>query len=241
MRLLACLLLCFPLVSLAAGGGAHLDRANIVPDDRQSLQRGARLFANYCLSCHSASYMRYNRLSESLGLTEAQIVENLMPAGGKIGSVMKVAMSAEDAREWFGTVPPDLSVISRSRGVDWLYTYLRSFYVDESRAMGVNNVVFPDVGMPNVLWDLQGTQKAIYAKHDGDHGVVLEGLEITEPGQLTPREFDRAIRDLVNFLAFMGEPAKQERISLGIKVLLFLFFFLLVAYFLKKEYWKDVH
>ncbi len=233
----------FPGLVLAAGGGVHLDKANIDLHNKQSLQRGAKLFVNYCLSCHSAQFQRYNRMGQDIGLTEQQVIENLMFAGDKVGDTMTIAMSRKDGKAWFGAPPPDLSLVARSRGVDWLYTYLRTFYADESRPFGVNNVVFPSVGMPNVLWELQGIQKPVFktVEHDGESKEVLDRLEVVEPGTRTPAEFDKDIRDLVNFLAYVGEPAQLERKALGVKVILFLLVFLVVAYMLKKEYWKDIH
>jgi len=243
-QLFVLLLALAPAWVFAAGGhGIHLDKANIDPTNMQSLQRGARLFVNYCLSCHSASLMRYERMGKDLGISEELVSENLMFTGGKVGELMTVATSPADAKEWFGTVPPDLTVIARSRGVDWLYTYLRSFYRDDSRNVGVNNLAFPDVGMPHVMWELQGWQEPIITTikdHDGKEVKVVD-LELVEPGLMTPKEFDRAIRDLVNFLDYMGEPAKHDRRALGVKVLMFLFVFLVLAYLLKREYWKDVH
>jgi ubiquinol-cytochrome c reductase cytochrome c1 subunit len=243
-QLFVLLLALAPAWVFAAGGhGIHLDKANIDPTNTQSLQRGARLFVNYCLSCHSASLMRYERMGKDLGISEQLVSENLMFTGGKVGELMKVATAPADAKEWFGTVPPDLTVIARSRGVDWLYTYLRSFYRDDSRNVGVNNLAFPDVGMPHVMWELQGWQEPIITTikdHDGKEVKVVD-LELVEPGLMTPKEFDRAIRDLVNFLDYMGEPAKHDRRALGVKVLMFLFVFLVLAYLLKREYWKDVH
>ena len=242
-RLIPLLLVLFPALTMAAGTAVHLDQANIDPDNEQSLQRGARLFVNYCLSCHAAGLMRYERMGKDLGLPEPLVAENLMFTGGKVGDLMTVATDPEDAVEWFGTVPPDLSVIARSRGVDWLYTYLRSFYLDPSRVSGVNNLVFPDVGMPNVLWELQGWQKPVITTEkdpDGTEHKVIE-LELVEPGLMTPKEFDRAVRDLVNFLDYMAEPGKHDRQALGVKVILFLLVFLVVAYLMKKEFWKDVH
>jgi ubiquinol-cytochrome c reductase cytochrome c1 subunit len=241
-RLLPLLLIFVPALTLAAGG-VHLDKANIDPDNQQSLQRGARLFVNYCLSCHAAGLMRYERMGQALGISELEVAENLMFTGGKVGDLMTVATDPEDAVEWFGTVPPDLSVIARSRSVDWLYTYLRSFYLDPSRVTGVNNLVFPDVGMPDVLWELQGWQKPVITTvkdTDGTERKVIE-LELEEPGLMSPKEFDRAVRDLVNFLDYMAEPGKHDRQALGVKVILFLLVFLVVAYLMKKEFWKDVH
>jgi ubiquinol-cytochrome c reductase cytochrome c1 subunit len=242
-RFLLLLLTVIPALALATPGGVHIDKANIDPDNQQSLQRGARLFVNYCLSCHAAALMRYERMGKDLGIEEPLVAQNLMFTGGKVGDLMAVATNPEDAVEWFGTVPPDLSVIARSRGADWLYTYLRSFYLDSSRASGVNNLVFPDVGMPDVLWELQGWQKPVITTvrdPDGTERKVID-LELEHPGQLSPKEFDRAVRDLVNFLDYMAEPAKHERESLGVKVIMFLLVFLVLAYLLKKEYWKDVH
>jgi len=242
-RLLPLLLILVPVLTLAAEDGVHLDKANIDPDNQQSLQRGARLFVNYCLSCHAAGLMRYERMGQDLGISELQVAENLMFTGGKVGDLMTVATDPEDAVEWFGTVPPDLSVIARARGVDWLYTYLRSFYLDPSRVTGVNNLVFPDVGMPDVLWELQGWQKPVITTvkdTDGTEHKVID-LELVKPGLMSPKEFDRAVRDLVNFLDYMAEPGKHDRQALGVKVILFLLVFLVVAYLMKKEFWKDVH
>ena len=242
--LVIALLLLSPVPVLAAGGhGMVLDKANIDPTNKQSMQRGARIFVNYCLSCHSASLMRYERIAQDLGIDEKLVSENLIFTGGKLGELMTVATADDDAKEWFGTVPPDLTVIARARGVDWLYTYMRSFYRDDTRHIGVNNLVFPDVGMPNVLWELQGIQEPMITTvkgHDGSEQKVVE-LELVEPGLQTPKEFDRTVRDLVNFLDYMGEPAKYERRQLGTKVILFLFLFLVFAYLLKRDYWKDVH
>ena len=242
-RYLPLLLILVPALTLAAEDGVHLDKANIDPDNQQSLQRGARLFVNYCLSCHAAGLMRYERMGQDLGISEPLVAENLMFTGGKVGDLMTVATNPEDAVEWFGTVPPDLSVIARARGVDWLYTYLRSFYLDPSRVTGVNNLVFPDVGMPDVLWELQGWQKPVITTvkdTDGTEHKVID-LELVKPGLMTPKEFDRAVRDLVNFLDYMAEPGKHDRQALGVKVILFLLVFLVVAYLMKKEFWKDVH
>jgi ubiquinol-cytochrome c reductase cytochrome c1 subunit len=243
-KYLAIVLLAFaPAWVSAAGSGVILDEANIDPTNVQSLQRGARTFVNYCLSCHSASLMRYERMGNDLGIDEKLVSENLMFTGGKVGDLMTVATAPDDAKEWFGTVPPDLTVIARARGVDWLYSYMRSFYRDDARHIGTNNLVFPDVGMPNVLWELQGIQQAVLTTekdHDGTEHKVVK-LELVEPGTQTPKEFDRTVRDLVNFLDYMGEPAKYERRQLGTKVIIFLLVFLALAFLLKKEYWKDIH
>jgi ubiquinol-cytochrome c reductase cytochrome c1 subunit len=220
-----------------ASSDIHLDKAPTNLNDQQSLQRGAKTFVNYCLSCHSAQAMRYNRLQD-IGLTEQQIKDNLIFTDAKVGDAMTNSMNKKDAKAWFGATPPDLSVISRSRGADWLYTYLRGFYRDEARPTGWNNVAFDKVGMPHVLNELQGEQVLHVEKH-GDHET--QKLVLAKPGKLTPAEFDGMTADLVNYLEFMGEPMKATRMKLGIVVLLFLSVFFVVAYFLKKEFWKDIH
>lgn len=244
-QLLAILLLVAPAFAFAAGGeGVHLDKADIDPANKESLQRGARTFVNYCMSCHSAKYQRYIRLGRDLGISDQDVIENLMFTGEKIGDHMDVAITKEDAKMYFGAAPPDLTLVARVRGADWLYTYLRTFYLDDSRPFGVNNMVFPNVGMPHVLWQLQGWQKPIYKTEtdaEGQEHKVLETVELVEPGSQSPAEYDRTVRDLVNFLAYMGEPVKLERQRLGVKVLLFLLVFFIFAYLLKKEYWKDIH
>jgi ubiquinol-cytochrome c reductase cytochrome c1 subunit len=178
-------------------------------------------------------------MAKDLGLTEEEVKENLMFTTDKIGDTMEIAMAEEDAAVWFGTAPPDLSVITRARGVDWVYTYLRSFYLDEARPFGVNNTVFPDVGMPNVLWQLQGAQRAVFHEEEGKK--VFEKFEVVEQGSMTPQQFDNAVRDLTAFLSYVGEPIQMERKRLGIWVLAFIAVFFVLAYMLKKEYWKDVH
>lgn len=233
-----------PVVSMAASGGVPLMKANNNLEDKASLQRGARLFVNYCLSCHSAKFMRYNRLAADLGLSEEQVMDNLMFGADKITESMDISMDSGDSEKWFGTLPPDLSVIARSRGTDWLYTYLLTFYKDESRPFGVNNLAFKDVGMPHVLWKLQGVQEPVYKTVTGPDGrekKVIEKLEVVEAGELAPVEYKKAMRDLVNFLDYMGEPGKLKRQSLGVWVLLFLVFFFFLAYALKKDYWRDIH
>jgi ubiquinol-cytochrome c reductase cytochrome c1 subunit len=229
---------------MAAGGGVHLEKANIDLHDNASLQRGAKIFVNYCLSCHSAAYQRYNRVAKDIGLSEDQVKENLMLAAEKVGETMTIAMPAGDAKKWFGNPPPDLSVIARARGVDWLYTYFKTFYIDESRPFGVNNAVFADVGMPHVLWELEGMKKAVKKTEtdaDGNEHTVITGYEMVTPGSMSETEYDQAARDLTAFLAYTGEPVQLKRKALGVYVLIFLFFFFIVAYMLKKEYWKDVH
>jgi len=232
------LLAAAPVVAFAAGANVHLDKAPINVADQDSLQRGARVFVNYCLNCHSAVSMRYSRM-EDLGLTEDQIKGNLLFAAEKPGETMRAAISKGDSKAWFGAAPPDLSVIARSRGADWLYTYLRGFYRDETRATGWNNTVFDKVGMPHVMWNLQGEMVPVYKK-EGEHEVI-ERLELVKPGSVTLAEYDAMMGDLVNYLVWMGEPAQLQRKQLGVIVLLFLAVFFVVAYYLKKEFWKDIH
>lgn len=238
LKTLLFLLAAAPALALAAGPAVPLDKAPVNPNDKESLQRGARMFVNYCLNCHSAASMRYARLTD-LGLTEDQIKENLMFAAEKPGETMKVGMTKSDGKAFFGATPPDLSVIARSRGADWLYTYLRGFYRDETRATGWNNTVFDKVGMPHVMWSLQGEMVPVYKKH-GEHEVI-DRLVLAKPGTVTLAEYDAMVGDLVNYLVWMGEPAQVQRKQLGVIVLLFLGIFFVVAYYLKKEYWKDVH
>lgn len=235
------LLFCVAPVLGQASEGVPLDKVKIDLHDQASLQRGAKFFVNYCMGCHAASYLRYNGVAKDIGVSNEQMLQNLVFAGEKIGDYMTIAMPTKDAKSWFGTTPPDLSVIARARGNDWLYTYLRGFYIDASRPFGVNNVAFKDVGMPHVLWELQGWQKLVPADEHEIGGHDKPKLEIVTPGTMTPDDYDDAMTDLVNFLAYMGEPAKLERQSLGIKVLLFLAVFFVVAYLLKKDYWKDIH
>lgn len=227
-------------VALSAETEVKLQPARIDPTDAVSLQRGAKTFVNYCLNCHSAAYMRYNRLTE-LGLSEEQIRDNLMFAAEKVGETMNVSLRREEGKAWFGVAPPDLTVIARSRGADWLYTYLHAFYRDETTPTGWNNAVFPNVAMPHVLWQLQGTQllKAAAGEqraHGGRQGIVLE-----TPGTMKPAEYDALVRDLVNFLVYMGEPAQTSRVRIGIVVLFFLAALYVLTWLLKREYWKDVH
>ncbi len=233
-----------PAMGAGSSGIRYLD-ARVNLEDQTSLQRGAKLFVNYCLSCHGAEYMRYNRVGEDLGLTEQQVAENLMFAADKAGAPMTAAMTAQDGEAWFGKAPPDLSVIARARGPDWLYTYLMTFYKDDSRPTGVNNLVFKDVGMPHVLGNLQGVQ-VLREQSKGDGtlpGVrsVNEMLELTSAGTMNAAEYRTAARDLTNFLVYLGEPAKLVRYKVGFWVLLFLAVFYVLVRALYKEYWRDVH
>lgn len=228
--------------SAFAATGADLLQAGTDLGDRASLQRGAALYMNYCSGCHSLKYLRYSRMAEDLGLTEEEVMQNLNFTGAKYGEQVLVNLSEADANKWFGKLPPDLSLISRVRGSDWIYTYLKSFYLDESRPLGWNNKLFPNASMPNPLWQQQGLQHAEYGEPDkatGDRPV--HGLKITTPGTQTPEQFDQSVRDITAFLEYAGEPAALKREKLGVWVILFLVAFSLLAWLLKNEYWKDVH
>jgi ubiquinol-cytochrome c reductase cytochrome c1 subunit len=245
----------------SSGGDLRLEPALINRLDVESLQRGARTFVNYCLNCHSAKYMRYNRLTD-LGIDIAMIQDNLMFATDKVGETMTVAMPAKDAKAWFGTPPPDLTVEARVRGTDWLYNYFLGFYRDEGSASGWNNLVFPNVSMPHVLWRLSGTNRLVtkeYADEDQalaaatavnglvllapakDHKFAVETVTLETKGTLSATEYKAMVTDLVNFLDYMAEPAKNRRISLGLVVLLYIGVLFTFAYWLKREYWKDIH
>jgi len=275
LRAVLCAAMLTPPAVLAAAAGARLQTAPINEHDLASLQNGAKIFVNYCLNCHSAGYMRYNRLQD-LGLTEQQIRDNLIFTGVKVGELMQVAMAREDAKTWFGAPPPDLSVVARSRssgagsGADWLYTYLRAFYRDDSRPTGWNNLVFENVGMPHVLWQLSG-QHQLARQEFEDHNqasaallaaktvarldeativdkegknarrYVLRTLQPGSAGALSPAQYDKTVADLVNYMAYMAEPVRTERKQIGIFVLLYLGLLLVLVWLLKNEYWKDVH
>ncbi len=250
MKKLLAILALLPSLVFANGGEFPLDRAPDLTNDMAALQNGAKLFVNYCLNCHSASSMRYNRLRD-IGLTEEQIKKNLLFTTDKVGETMTSAMTKKDAKEWFGAVPPDLSVIARAKsseagpGADYLYTYLRTYYRDETRATGWNNMAFPNVGMPNVLWELQGVHKAVFVEekdhHDPSKSVhKFEKFEQVTPGTLSAAEFDKSVADLVSFLVYMSEPAKPVRVKLGVIVLIFLSLFTVIAWRLNAAYWKDV-
>jgi len=227
--------------AIAAEGG-HLMQAGNDLGDRASLQRGAQLFMNYCSGCHSLKYLRYSRMGQDLGLSEEEVMQNLNFTGAKIGEHIESSMPHDAATQWFGKAPPDLSLISRVRGSDWIYTYLKSFYVDSSRPVGWNNQLFPNVSMPNPLWELQGLQQPEYGQPEApgaDKPVVA--LKLAQPGKLQPAAFDQAARDITNFLEYAGEPAALKRQSMGVWVVLFLALLTFLAYLVKKEYWKDVH
>ena len=260
--LAAALSAAFSTSALASGGAdVRMEPAQVNRLDLASQQRGARIFVNYCLNCHTAKYMRYNRLTD-LGLTEAQIRDNLIPTGEKIGDTMTVAMRTADAKAWFGVPPPDLTVESRVRGSQWLYNYFLAFYKDDGAPSGWNNLVFPNVAMPHVLQHLGGTNKLVttqFKTHEEaqaaalatkgivvlgpgkDHTFVVQTVVQETPGELGPVEYQRLVADLVNYLDYMGEPAKNQRTRLGLVVLLYLVVLFFFAYWMKREYWKDVH
>ena len=233
-----------PALAFASGAAVHLDKAPNLQSDNAALQNGARMFVNYCQSCHGASFIRYEKLLD-IGLSEEQIKNNLMFTGEKIGDTMKIAMRPDEAKKWFGATPPDLTLVARGRasedgsGADWIYTYLRSFYKDDLRPTGWNNVVFPNVGMPHVLWELQGVQVLEVSKDEAGH--EHQKLVLAEPGQLTPEQFDKQVADLTAFLVWMGEPGAGYRRTIGFGVLAFLAVLFVFAYALKKNYWKDIH
>ncbi len=233
MKTLIAILLLVPGLAFASGAGVKLDAAPVNLNDKLSLQRGAQIFVNHCLNCHAASVMRYSKLTD-LGLTETQIRDNLLFASDKVGDTMATTLAAKDGKDWFGVMPPDLSLIARSRGADWLYTYMRGFYRDPATKSGWNNTVFPNVGMPHVLWEYQGSPVLQVA--DKGEARLAKGT----PGKLSPAEYDKYVADLVNYLVFMGEPAAAKRVQIGIVVMFFLAIFFVITLLLKKEYWKDV-
>jgi len=238
-----------PAFAFAAGGGVPLDHMKPDLADKASLQNGAATFTNYCMGCHSMKYARYERVATDLGIPLAAYEENLIFSDAKIGELMNIAMQPSQAKNWFGNPPPDLTLEGRLRGPDWLYSYMRGFYADPSRPYGVNNSVFKDVGMPHVLAGLQGV--CAHKPETGADAVVdpLSGRIVKDSGcesystkgTMTKEEYDETIYDLVNFMVYMGEPSRMESESLGKWVLMFLVILFIPAYFLNKEYWKDVH
>ncbi len=253
----------FPLAAFAAGGAVHLDHVETNVRDQAVLQRGAQLYMNYCMGCHSLQYERYQRFQTGLGVPEDLVMKHLrFDTEAKIGDLMVNSMKTKDAKVWFGAPPPDLTLIARSRGVDYLYTYLRTFYKDPARPWGVNNKVFPDVGMPHVLIGLQGVQECEPGPSHAENGGVLRDpltgkevlygedgkplnpcgrLKVTVPGSLTPAEYDTAVYDLANFLNYIAEPMQEQRKRTGVFVLFFLAILFVFAWLLNREYWKDVH
>lgn len=249
-KVMTALALLVPVLVFANEAAFPLDHIEDRTKDLSSLQNGAKLFVNYCLNCHSASAMRYNRLKD-IGLTDDQIKNNLLFTSEKVGDLMKVSFSSKDAKDWFGVVPPDLSVIARAKasgegsGADWLYTYLRTFYKDDTRPTGWNNLVFPNVGMPHVMWELQGVRNAKFVEEKDPHDVTkvihrFAGFEQIRLGKMSAIEFDNAVSDLVAYLEWMAEPAQHTRKRLGVFVLLFLGVFLILAWRLNISYWKDI-
>ena len=238
MKKLIITFLLLPL-SVFAAGDVHLDEASVDLTDNASLERGAKMYARYCQGCHSAKHIRYLNIAESFGLSNEAVLEGIAPEGAIIYDSMLTAMDGKHAAKWFGTNPPDLSLIARSRGADWLYSYLQGFYVDPKAPTGVNNTIFKELAMPNPLWKLQGIQKPVYEEVDGQKTIT--GLTLAEPGELSPAEFDQAVNDLVNFMVYVSEPHQLERKRMGKYVLFFILMFTVIAYLLKKEYWKDVY
>jgi ubiquinol-cytochrome c reductase cytochrome c1 subunit len=250
LKKLIAVLALVPVFALANEEGYPLDQAPNRITDLSALQNGAKLFVNYCLNCHSASAMRYNRLKD-IGLSEDQIKNNLLFTGDKVGDLMKTSLSPKDAKDWFGATPPDLSVIARAKaseagsGADWIYTYLRTYYKDDSRPTGWNNLVFPNVGMPHALWELQGirTAKFVEEKDPHEEGKTMHkfaGFEQVKPGKLSAIEYDSAVGDLVAYLDWMSEPVQNKRRQLGVWVLLFLGISLVIVWRLNASYWKEV-
>jgi ubiquinol-cytochrome c reductase cytochrome c1 subunit len=254
--LVVSIMIAAPAAIAATGHGGAVDEVHVDTTDIPSMQRGARLFVNFCLSCHSASYMRYERISTDLDIPLEVLREELMFTTDRVGDLMITTMPEDDARRWFGVAPPDLTLISRLRKPEWIYTYLRAFYQDENSPSGWNNSLFENVAMPHVMYELQGAQTLVgmvdhSEETDGDHegGVDAQGhriigdgiFELTHPGSMSPDEFDAAMLDLTNYLAYMAEPAQLKRKTIGVYTIGFLIIFLIVAYLLKKEYWRDIH
>ena len=232
------LLLLLPL-NVFASAEVKLQRVTVDLEDFATIQKGAEHYVTYCLGCHSAKYMRYKRIAMDLEIDEDIVLAEIAPVGANIYDPMLTAMNDHDSRKWFGTNPPDLSLIARVRGADWLYTYLKGFYTDKSKPLGVNNTVFKDVGMPNMLWQLQGEQTAVMEKSHGED--VISYLKIEKEGTMSRQQFDQFVTELVNFLVYVGEPIQLERQRLGKYVLFYLLMFGVIAYLLKKEYWKNIH
>ena len=233
----------FATAAFAAGGGVELEKAEIDPGNINSLQRGARNFMNYCSGCHSAKYVRYNTIGDYLELSEQELIDNLMFNAEKSFETIKVSMRPQDAARWFGTAPPDLSLMARSKGSDYIFNFLRSFHVDADSPTGVDNRILPGTSMPHVLWELQGFQRAVYEKHDDGNGNAtseFSHFETVTTGSMDAEDYDAFVRDTTNFLAYIAEPIRSERRKLGVWVLMFLLFFLIIARMLKKQIWKDV-
>ncbi len=239
--IIATMLLLSPAL-LSAAEAVKLEHADIDLRDQASLQRGAKYYFNYCLGCHSLEHMRYNSMAEDLGIDEAALREQLLFGDAKPGDLITSSMREDDALKWFGTAVPDLTLVTRWRSPNWVYSYLKGYYLDDTRPYGVNNVVFPLVGMPHTLGELQGRQEAVFSEPKEPGGEpVITGLKLVEEGSVTPQEYDTIVRDLTAFLTYAGEPYQLERQRLGVYVLLFLGVLFILMYLLKKEYWKDVH
>lgn len=242
-KLIAVLCLLLPSLGFAAGGGFPLDHADYDLTDNASLQRGARTFMNYCLGCHQMQYQRYERSFNDIGIPNELGQEYLQFTGEKVSDYIKNGMPAESGAKWFGAPPPDLTLVARVRGADWLYTYLRTFYVDESKTFKVNNKVFPDVGMPHVLQELQGVPRETTEEKmvDGEMVERYVGIKTDGSGSLSTEEYDALVLDLVNFLVYTGEPVTLKRQAIGRWVIMFILVLFVFVYLLKKEYWRDVH
>ena len=242
-KIIFVLSLLLPMSVMAAGGNVYLDKAEYDLTDKASLQTGAQLFMNYCLGCHQTQYQRYQRTFDDLGIPLELGQANLQFTGEKPGEHIKNAMPSESAAKWFGAPPPDLTLVARVRGADWIYTYLRTFYADETTKFGVNNLVFPDVGMPHALEELQGVPSKTFEKMliDGEMVDRYVGIKADGSGELSAAEYDTAVLDLVNYLVYIGEPSRLQSESIGRWVMIFLLVLLVLVYLLKKDYWRDVH
>ena len=246
LQIFICFALTFALVPPALSVDPHfpLMKSNIAVNNLASIQRGAKYFVNYCLSCHSAKYSRYQHIADDLGIPTKEVEKYLIFTNNKIGDLMTIAMTDEESTSWFGAAPPDLTLLARSRSPDWLYTYLRSFYLDDTRPLGVNNALYQNVAMPHVLWELQGWQKPIYKKiksKDGNEHERIVGFEQVSKGTMSSKEYDLMLHDLVGFMEYLSEPSAHQRKAIRNWVLFFLLLFFAVAYALKHEYWKDIH
>ena len=235
-----------PVLALApvlgsASEHVALESSGIDLTDKASLQSGAKHFINLCMGCHSLKYMRWNRMAKDIGIDDADLRQDYIIGDAKPGDLMTNTMRPQDSEKWFGVAVPDLTLVTRWRSPDWVYTYLKSFYVDPTRPFGVNNVIFPNVGMPDVLEGLQGVQEPVYGEHHGGGAAAITGVELVEPGSMSPEDFDAMVRDITAFRTYAGEPVKLERQRLGIYVMIFLVVLFVLAYFMKKEFWKDVH
>lgn len=241
IRLVAAIGLLAVSQSHASGGGA-LEHADIDPGNIASLQRGARNFMNYCSGCHSAKYVRFKTIGKVLELSDEQLIENLMFNAEKTFETINTTMPAAAAERWFGKAPPDLSLMARARGADYVYSFLKGFYLDPDSPTGVNNTVLAGTSMPHVLWELQGYQEGVFSEHTeaGATSHAFEGFELVMDGSMSPEEYDEFVRDTVNFLAYIAEPIRSDRRKLGVWVLMFLIFFWILASMLKKQIWKDV-